>query len=90
MVLKCPNCGIGFNKKNLKVCLKCGNTLVSEDEYYKLHPDKKLVVECPYCHSTDTEKISNLSKVERIAVFGIFAVNKATKQWYCNNCKSDF
>ena len=47
-------------------------------------------VTCPYCKSTDTKKISGLSKVGSVALFGIFALGKTTKQWHCNNCKSDF
>lgn len=47
-------------------------------------------IECPYCHSTDTKKISTVSKAGNLAVFGIFALGKTTKQWHCNNCDSDF
>ena len=47
-------------------------------------------VECPYCHSKDTEKISNLSKAGSVALFGIFALGKTSKQWHCNVCNSDF
>ena len=50
----------------------------------------KPVVECPYCHSKDTKKISNLSKAGSIALFGIFALGKTSKQWHCNSCNSDF
>ena len=49
----------------------------------------KLVVECPYCHSKDTQKISGTSKVVNTALFGIFGT-KRHKQWHCNNCSSDF
>lgn len=47
-------------------------------------------VECPYCHSTDTKKISGMSKAGAVALFGIFALSKASKQWHCNKCGSDF
>lgn len=50
----------------------------------------KLMVECPYCHSTNTKKISNLSKAGSVALFGIFALEKTSKQWHCNHCNSDF
>ncbi len=50
----------------------------------------KLTVECPYCHATDTKKISGASKAGSIALFGFFAMPKASKQWHCNKCKSDF
>lgn len=45
--------------------------------------------ECPYCHSHNTKKITNTSKVINTALFGIFGT-KRHKQWHCNNCKSDF
>lgn len=46
--------------------------------------------ECPYCHSKNTKKISGLSKAGSVALFGVFAVGKVSKQWHCNNCGSDF
>lgn len=59
-------------------------------EYESLNNNDKTKVKCPYCHSTDTKKISGLSKAGSVAVFGVFAIGKTTKQWHCNNCKSDF
>lgn len=50
----------------------------------------KPTVECPYCHSTDTKKITNTSKAVHTALFGIFSVSRNSKQWHCNNCNSDF
>ncbi len=50
----------------------------------------KPLVECPYCHSTNTKKISGLSKAGSVALFGIFALGKTSKQWHCNNCDSNF
>ena len=47
-------------------------------------------IKCPYCHSTNTKKISGLSKAGSVALFGIFAMGKVSKQWHCNNCNSDF
>ena len=47
-------------------------------------------ITCPYCKSTDCKKISGLSKAGSVALWGIFALGKTTKQWHCNNCKSDF
>lgn len=46
--------------------------------------------ECPYCHSKNTKKISNISKAGSVALFGVFAIGKVSKQWHCNNCGSDF
>lgn len=48
------------------------------------------IVECPYCHSTNTKKISGMSKAGSIALLGIFGLGKTIKQWHCNKCKSDF
>ena len=44
---------------------------------------------CPTCHSTNTKKISRLSKAGSVALFGIFS-QKVKKQWHCNGCGSDF
>ena len=46
-------------------------------------------VTCPYCNSTNTKKISGLSKAGSVAMFGIFS-QKVKKQWHCNGCGSDF
>lgn len=51
---------------------------------------KKSIVECPYCHSANTKKITNTSKAVHIALFGIFSMSRNSKQWHCNNCNSDF
>ncbi len=48
------------------------------------------IIECPYCHSINTEKITNTSKALHTAMFGIFSIGRNTKQWHCNDCKSDF
>ena len=45
---------------------------------------------CPYCNSTNTKKITTGSKVAHTALFGIFSMGRNSKQWHCNNCKSDF
>lgn len=47
-------------------------------------------ITCPYCQSTNTKKISGLSKAGSVALWGIFALGKTTKQWHCNECGSDF
>lgn len=49
----------------------------------------KPTVTCPYCHSTNTKKISNFSKTMNLLLVGSIAlVNE--KQWHCNNCNSKF
>lgn len=50
----------------------------------------KLTVECPYCNSKDTKKITDTSKAVHIALFGIFSVGRNTKNFHCNQCGADF
>ena len=52
-------------------------------------PRKRGLVECPYCKSRDTEKISSLSRAVSVGFFGLGS-KKIGKQWHCNRCKSDF
>ena len=47
------------------------------------------VVTCPYCHSTNTKKISQMSRMASIGFWGVFS-KKIGKQWHCNECGSDF
>ena len=44
---------------------------------------------CPICNSTNIKKISGMSKAKSVAVWGIFS-RKVHKQWYCNDCGSEF
>ncbi len=84
-------------------CVKCGQLIKIQqsDEYDKFCEEQQslreqkinttnLTVECPYCHSTNTKKITNTSKAVHTALFGIFSVSRNSKQWHCNNCNSDF
>jgi Zn ribbon nucleic-acid-binding protein len=86
-------------------CLRCGcfiaNRIVDENTHHAYARSlnnlsrvgvrsNKPTITCPYCHSTNTKKISGLSKAAGIAAFGVFALGRSTKQWHCNNCKSDF
>lgn len=48
------------------------------------------IVECPYCHSTDTKKITNTSKAIHTALFGVFSMSRNSKNFHCNQCNSDF
>ncbi len=47
-------------------------------------------VEGLYCHSSNTKKISGLSKAGSVALWGVLAAGKVGKQWHCNSCGSDF
>ena len=46
-------------------------------------------VTCPYCHSTNTKKITTANRIGSTMLFGVFS-KKLTKEWHCNNCGSDF
>lgn len=59
--------------------------LEMEIAYEAKHPH----VTCPYCKSTNTEKISTVSRAVSVSLVGA-ASGKIGKQWHCNNCKSDF
>ena len=67
-----------------------------DEERQKSHPENKSfkpstpTITCPYCKSTNTKKISGLSKAVSVGLWGIFALGKTTKQWHCSDCKSDF
>ena len=47
------------------------------------------VVTCPYCQSTNTQKISTMSRAFSVGLFG-FGSSKVGKQWHCNKCGSNF
>lgn len=44
-------------------------------------------IECPYCHSTNTSKISTVNREISIGTFGL-ASSKIGKTHKCNNCGS--
>lgn len=44
---------------------------------------------CPYCKSTNTEKISTVSRSVSVSLVGA-ASGKLGKQWHCKNCGSNF
>lgn len=57
------------------------------DEYNaKSRPN---AVQCPYCKSWQTERISTASRVVSVAAVGL-ASNKVGKQWHCVKCGSNF
>jgi len=92
----CPHCGCkqSYVKMFMEYtefgeCVSCGQRTYRK-VLKPLDMDRKKCVRCPYCHSTNTKKISTTSKVGSVALFGIFAIGKVSKQWHCNNCKSDF
>ena len=89
-------------KEEIRVCPSCGSMVYNKVYTYPKPvnvPKPTLstpvtnpfspTVKCPYCNSTNTKKISTLSRIGSFATFG-FAGKKVGKQWHCNNCKSDF
>lgn len=92
----CPHCGNNksfINKtpySEAGECTKCGDMTFYHKNPNRSFPNPILVIECPYCHSTNTSKITTTSKVGSVALFGIFAAGKVAKEWHCNTCKSDF
>ncbi len=54
-----------------------------EEVYGKPNPYRK--VTCPTCGSTNTRKISGLSKAASVGLFGIFS-QKVKHQFHCNSC----
>ena len=51
--------------------------------------DSGKCVVCPYCKSTNTEKISTMSRAVSISLVGA-ASGKIGKQWHCKQCGSNF
>lgn len=94
--LKCKICGNemefdysrNYNPSNGLKAIK--NSNITMDTNTEFHVSKEPVIECPYCHSTDTKKITNTSKAIHTALFGVFSIGRNSKNFHCNNCNSDF
>ena len=56
----------------------------------QLNKQESNQIKCPYCHSTNTKKITNTSKAVHTAIFGVFSVSRNSKNYHCNKCNSDF
>ncbi len=52
-------------------------------------PQQQNLPKCPYCGSTDLNKIGTLGRAVSVGLFGL-ASGKIGKQWHCKNCGSDF
>ncbi|MCM1234298.1 MAG: hypothetical protein NC489_29695 [Ruminococcus flavefaciens] len=92
-IVFCIVCIAKVNTYNAKIKNMSADEYIS-DRFANAIPETKKVsgitIKCPYCQSTNTKKISNVSKAGSVAVFGVLAAGKVSKQWHCNNCKSDF
>ena len=60
-----------------------------DNEKFNTHPSSNTTIECPYCHSTNTHKLSTISRGTSTLMFGL-ASGKIGKQWHCNKCGSNF
>lgn len=61
----------------------------NDDNSNSYIPPMPISVECPYCHSTNTVKITVVDK----GIVKVFSKGHSPiryKQWHCNTCKSDF
>lgn len=58
-----------------------------QQEQQDLASGKRVV--CPYCKSTNTEKISTMSRAVSVSLVGA-ASGKIGKQWHCKQCGSNF
>ena len=104
-IYQCPNCGRTYTEfQNVYYCGECNYRLKKQEDITEIkNPQKreykiigtiqdptKPIISCPYCHSTDTKKITNTSKAVHTAIFGIFSLSRNSKQFHCNTCNSDF
>lgn len=79
------------------VSVNYGNCGSPSEQILRLRPENldplgtsQYTPKCPICHSPNIHKIKLGTKVSRAAIFGIFALPKAGKEWHCDNCGSEF
>lgn len=83
-------------QKNLRIARSDFEKYKKDIEEWNRREAERLLMEegsgvrCPYCHSSNTTKISSFSKEVSVAVLGVYAMGKVSKQWHCNICGSDF
>lgn len=81
---------ISIGKTYVGQCAKCRGYLDIKNNDNYVFESSTPIVTCPYCKSANTKKITATSKAVHTAMFGIFAMGRNSKQWHCNQCKSDF
>lgn len=74
-------------QKALETARQVEKWKAKQQEQQDLASGKRVV--CPYCKSTNTEKISTVSRAVSVSLVGA-ASGKIGKQWHCNNCGSNF
>lgn len=90
---KCTKCG----SKNLKFSINYDadtdlmnkKTPEMSQAQFSNYMNGKSTIQCPYCKSFDSKKISAGSRIVSTGLFGLGS-SKIGKQWHCNSCKSDF
>lgn len=76
---KCNVCGYDYrtSEQELNVILENGKR--ENSAHQSTQQQSSTLVTCPYCHSTNTKKISTVSRAGSISLFGIFS-KKVGKQ----------
>lgn len=90
---QCMNCRYTLKKAEEVTAIKHPelNPMLNDKHVIgRISNSKDNQIKCPYCHSTDTKKITNTSKAVHTTLFGIFSIGRNSKQWHCNKCSSDF
>ena len=90
----CPVCGIEMefdsnNDCNTELAEQAKNTPPYDPTQDPKSPYYIPGVKCPNCQSTDTSKISAMSRVVSSGLFGLGS-KKIGKQFHCNKCGADF
>lgn len=77
------------HRNNLKKRRESWDKQVEEHREFmeKYGVDTPPRVECPYCHSTNTKKISGVERATSVGLFGLLS-KKIGKSWKCNSCGS--
>ena len=98
VLIPCAKCGhptsniysMEYQGKTITVCVcpECGESTANMPN--KDNTPKQHTATCPFCQSTDCKKISGVSKIGKVALFGLLAAGSVSKTWHCNNCGSNF
>lgn len=79
----CPDCNVEMEL----IEQKWTSTEAEEKRRLNKINSPVTIVECPYCHSMNTSKISTVSRMTSTAMFGL-ASKKIGKTHKCNDCGS--
>ena len=88
---KCKCCGgkmryVGVTRKNSTIPNKKESYNTTEQYSFS---QSTYTPKCPTCGSTDLSKVSSISKVGSVLMFGLLS-QKIKKTWHCNNCKYEW